>query len=51
MILSLEERITQNDAKTFEVKRSGLTVKTKMKSTVLSLNPSLIRTQIHAATL
>lgn len=42
--LSLDEKITQTGAKTFEVKRSGLTLKTNMKSTVLSLNPSLIRT-------
>lgn len=51
MILSLDERMTQEGAKTFEVKRSGLTVKTKMKSSVFSLSPSLTRTQIHAATL
>lgn len=37
--LSLDERITQSGAKTFKVKRSGLIVKTNMKSPVLSLNP------------
>lgn len=42
LFLSLDERLTQNGAKTFEVKRVGLTAKTNMKSIVLSLNPSLI---------